>query len=149
MATCLTLNPIVRITRVPQHPRERFGVPTAAVGAGRSRGVRGRRGNRVRGWNETGARSFHDALQWLTCTDTGIDTSQGDSRTTWTRVLEFRVTGISILASELGGMLHQYTPLGTKFLSLRSRIMSFRSPTTWNRRRVMRSCEKRVALLLA
>ena len=79
MATFLTPNPIVRIARVPLHPREGFRVPTAAVGAGRRRGVRGRRGNRVRGRNETGARSFHDALQWLMCTETGTDTSRGDS----------------------------------------------------------------------
>jgi len=30
--------------------------------------------------------------------------------------------GISVLASELGGILHVYTALGTKFLSLRSCI---------------------------
>ena len=67
MATLVTLNPIVRGAREPLHPRERFRVPTAAVGAGRRRGVSGRRGNPVRGRNETGARSFHDALQWLMC----------------------------------------------------------------------------------
>ena len=79
MATFLTLTPIVRVARVPLHPRERFRVQTAAVGAGCRRGVRGRRGNRVRGRNETGARSFHDALQWLMCTEMGTDASRGDS----------------------------------------------------------------------
>ena len=68
VATFLTLTPIVRVARVPLHPRESFRVQTAAVGAGRRRGVRGRRGNRVRGRNETGARLLHDALQWLMCT---------------------------------------------------------------------------------
>jgi hypothetical protein len=67
VATTVTPNPIVRVARVPLHPRERFRVPTAAVGAGRRRGVNGRCGNRVREWNETGARPFHDALQWLMC----------------------------------------------------------------------------------
>ena len=67
MGTLITLNPIVRIARVPLHPRERFRVQTAAAGAGRRRSVRGRRGNRVRGRNETRVRSFHDALQWRMC----------------------------------------------------------------------------------
>lgn len=65
VATLVTLNPIVRVARVPLHPRERFRVRTAAVGARRCRRVSGRRGNWVRGRNETEARSFHDALQWL------------------------------------------------------------------------------------
>ena len=68
VATLVTLNPIVRVARVPLHPRERFRVRAAAVGAGRRRGMSGRRGNRVRGRNETGARSFHDALQWRSYT---------------------------------------------------------------------------------
>ena len=67
MATLVTLNPIVRVARVPLHHREQFRVRTEAAGARRRRGVSGLRRNRGYGRNETEVRSFHDALQWRMC----------------------------------------------------------------------------------
>ena len=42
--------------------------------------------------------------------------------------LDSALAGISVLTSKLGGILHLYTALGTKFLSLRSRIMKAAAP---------------------
>jgi hypothetical protein len=77
VATLVTLNPRVRVTRVPLHPREKFRVRTTAAGARRRRGVSGLRRNQGCGRNETGVRSFHDALQWRMCNGLIEDFSLG------------------------------------------------------------------------
>jgi hypothetical protein len=67
MATLVTLNPIVRVARVPLHYRENFRLPTKAARARHRRRLSGLPRNRTGGRNETGVRSFHDALQWRMC----------------------------------------------------------------------------------